>query len=148
MPSVWDSIERTKLVERALTLTAATPAQWGRFDATRMLSHVNDGIRMALGDLAVARRPGPLRLPPLKQLIIWVLPFPKGAPTAPELLARGSTAEFQAELSAFRTLVSSLEARQSQPTWPEHPAFGTMSRDAWGHLIHKHVDHHFKQFGV
>jgi hypothetical protein len=32
--------------------------------------------------------------------------------------------------------------------WPEHPAFGRMSRRVWGVLGYRHLDHHFRQFGV
>jgi len=30
--------------------------------------------------------------------------------------------------------------------WPEHPAFGALSRRAWGVLIYRHMDHHLRQF--
>ncbi|MGH9801334.1 MAG: DUF1569 domain-containing protein, partial [Blastocatellia bacterium] len=31
---------------------------------------------------------------------------------------------------------------------PEHPAFGKLSTKDWGALTYKHMDHHFRQFGV
>ena len=31
---------------------------------------------------------------------------------------------------------------------PEHPAFGVLSHKAYGVLIARHTDHHFRQFGV
>jgi hypothetical protein len=31
---------------------------------------------------------------------------------------------------------------------PTHPAFGRMTADDWGALIHKHTDHHLRQFGA
>ena len=42
----------------------------------------NDKV-MALGDLACRERRLPLRFTPIKQLVIYLLPFPKGVPTAP-----------------------------------------------------------------
>jgi hypothetical protein len=36
---------------------------------------------MALGELTVKPKHLPIRYPPLKQLIIYVVPFPKSAPT-------------------------------------------------------------------
>lgn len=30
----------------------------------------------------------------------------------------------------------------------EHPAFGKMTSKAWGVPGYRHLDHHFKQFGV
>ena len=32
--------------------------------------------------------------------------------------------------------------------WPDHPAFGALSRRAWGVLIYRHMDHHLRQFGA
>ena len=32
--------------------------------------------------------------------------------------------------------------------WPEHPAFGHLSSRDWGALVHRHVDHHLRQFGA
>lgn len=48
-----------------------------------MLAHVNDALRTPLGEIAPAPRNLPLRHFPLKQLIIYLFPFPKGVPTAP-----------------------------------------------------------------
>ena len=76
--------------------------------------------------------------------MIHKLPMPKSAPTAPELLARRD-ADLEREQQTFRTLF----ARLGPPhALVPHPAFGPMSRDDWGVLIHKHADHHLRQFGV
>ena len=31
---------------------------------------------------------------------------------------------------------------------PAHPFFGPMTDEEWGILIHKHLEHHFRQFGL
>jgi len=31
---------------------------------------------------------------------------------------------------------------------PDHPAFGRMNSRDWGTLVHRHVDHHLRQFGA
>lgn len=148
MASLFDPAARARLVTRLDALTAATPARWGKFDATRMLAHLNDSLRMATGELAVAPRPGPLNNVVMRTLIIYVLPFPKGAPTATELLVRGTNAEFGAERATFRTLVEGTATRPASASWADHPAFGRMTRKDWGALAHKHIDHHFRQFGI
>ena len=66
-----------------------------------MVAHLNDAMRMATGELPVAPRKLPIRYFPLKQLILYVLPFPKSAPTAPELLARCDAADLKAEQVEF-----------------------------------------------
>ena len=58
-------------------------------DCALMLAHLSESVRMALGELIVTTKgPVVLRLPPIRHAVIHWLPFPKGAPTAPELLAR------------------------------------------------------------
>jgi hypothetical protein len=44
----------------------------------------------------------PIRYSPLEQLVIYALPFPKGAPTAPELLAR-QPGDWSAEVTELQT---------------------------------------------
>lgn len=148
MKSFWDTTAREDLCRRVDRLTATAAPQWGRFNATQMLAHLNDAMRMTLGELVVKPKNLPLRYTPIKQLVIYALPFPKGAPTAPELLARCGDACFADEQAIFRALADRLAAKPSGERWPEHPAFGRLTHDAWGVLAFRHTDHHLKQFGV
>jgi hypothetical protein len=148
MATFWDSATREDLCRRVARLTPETSAQWGKFSSAQMVAHLNDALRMAIGDLAVAPKNLPIRYFPLKQLILYVLPFPKGAPTAPELLARCGDADLKAEQAAFTELAAKAAARARTDRWPAHPAFGPLSYDAWGKLVCKHTEHHLKQFGV
>jgi hypothetical protein len=113
-----------------------------------MVAHLNNVIRMAMGELPV--RPGklPIRYFPLKQLALYVLPFPKGAQTAPELLTRCDAADLRIEQAEFVSLAGRLAAKSDADRWPDHPALGPLSHAAWGTAIKKHTEHHLKQFGV
>jgi len=102
---------------------------------------------MAMGDLPVKTRHLPIRYPPLKQLIIYVAPFPRGAATAPELLTR-QPREWAKDIADLRGLLERAAGMSTTDEWPEHPAFGPLSRRAWGVLIYRHMDHHLRQFGV
>jgi hypothetical protein len=148
MRTLWHSDARRRLVDRLGHLTGDAKPLWGRMNAPQMLAHVNDALRMAIGDLPVKARKGPLRYPPLRELVVYVLPFPKGVPTARELLARVDRAQFGEEAAAFPGLLERFADRAPDAPMPEHPAFGVMSRRAWGVLACRHVDHHFRQFGI
>jgi len=148
MPTFWDAAARDDLCRRVERLTPDATARWGKFSAPKMLAHLNDAMRMTSGDLPVAPKNLPLRYWPIKQLVIYVLPFPKGAPTAPELLARGEAAELTIEQAAFRALATRVASKPATDTWPDHPAFGTLSHKAWGVLAWRHADHHLRQFGL
>ena len=148
MRSLWDPNAAEQMLARLDRLTPDTRARWGRFTCPDMVAHLNESMRMALGDITPASKNLPIRYFPLKQLIIYMFPFPKGAPTAPELIARSGRAVWTEELKTFRELMARVTARSGDTVWPVHPAFGPMSRRDWGVLGYKHLSHHFTQFGV
>jgi hypothetical protein len=81
-------------------------------------------------------------------LVVYTIPWPKGLPTSPALLARIDQSAWPTEVASFGALLDRFAVRPTDATWPLHPAFGTLSRRAWGVLGYRHVDHHFRQFGV
>ena len=83
MKSVWNDADYRDLCARLERLTPDASPRWGKFNAPQMVCHLVDAFKMASGELPVKTRKTPIRYPPLKQLIIYYLPFPKGAPTAP-----------------------------------------------------------------
>ena len=147
MKSIWQDHSRRELQTRLATLTPGARAQWGKMSAPEMVCHLSESLKMALGDLPCAPKSGALRYAPLKQLIIYVAPWPKGVPTAPELLAR-VPASWANDVGDLNVLVERFSARGGAASWPEHPAFGKLSTRAWGRLVYRHMDHHFRQFGV
>ena len=148
MPSLWQEADRARLLGRLAQLRPDTPARWGRFTCPEMLAHVNDAVRMATGELDVAPTRTPFRYPIIKQLVIYILPMPRGLPTATELLARVDAAEFEREQQEFPRQLERFIARSRSGPWPDHPAFGSMTGSAWGVLACRHIEHHFTQFGV
>ena len=147
MKSIWNDVDYRYVKRRLDSLTPMTAPQWGRFDAPGMVAHLTDCLRMASGELPVAGKKLPIRFTPLKQLIIYVLPFPKSAPTAPELIARRPV-DWHGELEDLRGELDALVKRGRSGPFVPHPAFGELTGATWGVLIYKHMDHHLRQFGV
>lgn len=148
MPTIWDPATRRSLEARVDCLTTSSTASWGRLHVAGMLAHLNDSTRMALGEIPVATIWLPIRYPPLRQLVVYLLPIPKSAPTAPELIARVESADLEAERAAFRACMARLGEVTSGGQLVPHPAFGHLSFKEYGVLIAKHTDHHLRQFGV
>ena len=156
MPTLLDREGRELLRRRASALRPDTPARWGRFTAPQMLAHVIQSVGMMTGDVPVKRKRvhWAIRNAPLKQLLIYVLPFPKGLPTSPELLAREavgaevSAEEWADELRVFERSLDRIADVVRRDEWPVHPAFGPLSGRQWGALQYRHLDHHFRQFGL
>jgi len=148
VPSLWEEAPRRELLDRLARLGAEARPGWGRMNAPQMITHVNDQFRMALGDLPTVPKRTPFRYPVVNSLVAYVLPWPKGAPTAPELLMRIDQSTWSTEVATFRDLLQRFAALPPETAWPVHPAFGKLSRKAWGKLGYRHTDHHFRQFGV
>lgn len=147
MKNAFDSADRESLGNRMDGLTLDRPALWGKMDCARMLAHLTDAVLMALGEISIPPRSGPLRLAPIRYAIIHVFPFPKGAPTAPRLVERRAESA-AAEVEALKSAMERFAALAGQTEWVEHPAFGRMTEKDWGVLVYRHVDHHLRQFGV
>ena len=145
--TLWNETDREELLARFDKLRPDSRPLWGKMNATQMVTHLTEWMRLATGELAAAPRNKPIRYPVIKQAIIYVMPWPKGVPTAPELLSRESAGwdeerrDFIARLKAFGKL-------KSKTDWPIHPAFGRLSTRTWGVLGYKHTNHHLTQFGV
>jgi hypothetical protein len=145
--SVFQAAARKELQQRLVQLAPERAPLWGRMNAPKMVAHLADSLRMALGEIQPAPIGGPLRLPGLKHLAILVLPWPKGVRTAPELIARPPAA-WTGEVLTVSALLERVAARPLEGAWPRHPAFGRMSGRLWGALVYRHCDHHFRQFGI
>jgi len=148
MRSILTASDRAEINRRLRSLSAVSVRQWGSMDVVEMLRHLRLSARMTLGDLPVpSSNKRVFQLFPLKHLILYVLPFPKGAPTAPEL--KPSDGEgFEAEQAALLELLERIGTGPGEGAGPAHPLFGPLTRREWGVLTYKHVDHHLKQFGA
>ncbi len=148
MKSLSNTVHRQAVLERLDSLSEDSRAQWGRLDVQRMLCHVGDALRMALGELPVKRgRGGVFQRFPLKHLLLYVAPMPKGVRTAPELLAT-VPGDLEADRARVKTLVERFASVPPKGQGPEHPFFGILSWPEWGVLQWRHLDHHLRQFGV
>lgn len=145
--TAFDPSARAELVRRMEQVRPDKPPLWGKMNAGQMLAHLNASLAMGLGELKVARKRTPIANPLGRWLLIYVLKWPAGTPTAPELLAT-PPAEWSADLARFRDLLERVGSRPQSGEWPRHPAFGVMTGKQWGALTYKHLDHHLRQFGV
>jgi len=151
--SMWDPTLRQSLFDRLAELRPSATPRWGRFTAHGMIVHLTDSARMALGTMPVRPLRGTParigRLAVVRDLFVYVLPFPRNAPTVRELLA-SPPGDWNVDIATFKELAHELAGRAGDPSvrWPEHPFFGPLTRRDWGVLGYRHTDHHLRQFGV
>ena len=148
MRSVLNRPDRDLLIGRLRRLAPESPAKWGRMSASQMVAHLSDQMRITLGDLAAAPSPGPLRLPILKHLVMYWLPWPKGRIKGPPEAFTSQPTTWQGDLVTLTALLDRFVSDNNRDSWPDHPTFGRLSRKSWGHFAYRHFDHHLRQFGV
>ena len=148
MRTILNEADREELSSRLRSLSVSSTRRWGSMDVVGMLQHLRLAARMTLGELPVpSANKRVFQKFPLKHLILYVFPFPKGAPTAPELKPI-DTVSFEEERSAVLDLLERIGTGPREGGGPAHPLFGPMTWREWGVATYKHTDHHLKQFGA
>ena len=148
MGSMLNDADRAQIAGRLRSLSVSSAARWGRMNVVEMLQHLNLSARMAVGELpVVTKNKRVFQVFPLKHLILYVLPFPKGAPTADELKP-SVAASVDEERTALLELLERIGAGPRDGVGPAHPLFGPLTWREWGVATYKHTDHHLKQFGA
>ena len=148
MGSILNDHDRNAINSRLRSLSPSSTGRWGSLDVAGMLHHLQLSARMTLGELEVPSvNKRVCQVFPVKHLLLYVLPFPKGAPTAPKLkpVVAGSMEE---ERAALLELLERIATGPREGAGPDHPLFGPLTWREWGVVTYKHADHHLKQFGV
>ena len=148
MGSILNETDRAEIFNRMRSLSVSSSARWGSMNVVSMLQHLRLSARMTLGELTVpSANKRPLQMFPLKHLILYVLPFPKGAKTAPALKPT-DVASFEEERAALLESLERIANGPSEGRGPDHPLFGPLTWREWGVVTYKHADHHLRQFGA
>ena len=79
--------------------------------------------------------------------IVLRMPWTKGSPTAPELVAARSY-DFEQERRRLLQLIDEFAGKPLDEPWRDSAFLGPMKGREWSRLMAKHVDHHLKQFGA
>ena len=140
-PAVGESIRA-----RIQTLSPDAKPRWGKMSPGQMLWHCNQVLGTSLGEVQVGLRRPPFPIPLLK-LMLFHLPWPHGAPTAPEYVAVEPRAVEQ-ERERCLELIDRFTARKlGEGGWPR-AVFGKLTGTEWSRLHANHLNHHLKQFSV
>ena len=148
MGSILNENDRAEILRRMQSLSASSTRRWGSLDVVGMLQHLRLSARMTLGELPVpSANKRVFQVFPLKHLILYVLPFPKGAPTAPELKPI-NVASLEEEREGLLELLDRIGMGPQEGVGPAHPLFGPLTWREWGVATYKHADHHLRQFSA
>lgn len=138
--------------ERLSSLTEQTVPRWGKMNAQQMVEHVADFFKVSTQKISFPLVTPSEYLFKAREFLLSDKAFRENtkAPVLPEepfpvkqASLEIAIAELTKEVEAFFTFF------QNNPTKTTlHPVFGELNFEEWILLHHKHVTHHFKQFGL
>ena len=145
-PGILEAFER-----RLALVTPATARRWGTLTAPEMVCHLSDSFRGMLGEHPTSPAPSSAVR---RQVVRFValhtpLPWPKGVPTRPEVDPHRQGTRpvaFASDCARLRELMRRFVSPGT--VYAAHPMFGALSHREWMLWGYRHVDHHFRQFGI
>jgi hypothetical protein len=149
MKTLARSTDLEGLLVRLGTVSAGDAALWGRMSAQQMLCHLSDATLIPLGEIRVSD----VSNVALRSIVKWgafyaPVPWPKGAPTPPEVdqcLNNLPLGDFETDRS--RLIQLTLRLQDTNLNGRPHPYFGALRHQEWMRWAWLHTDHHFRQFG-
>jgi hypothetical protein len=150
MPSIFDSEVESAVRARASRLNANSRPLWGRMQSGQMLCHLVDACRIPLGEAEASHRWTPFRMFPLRWFFVHLAPWPKAKVATMKEFQQTQPTQLDQDRGNWNSALTRFVARgrQPHPHWGPHPAFGSLPNWEWGRLMYRHIDHHFRQFGV
>jgi len=134
------------MIARLRSLTPDRERRWGTMTPQRMICHVSDHLRVAVGDTAAKFTGSFLSALLLRWIGAHTPVKPRGGlrQAAPEYLLSKPT-DWESDMSACEKLIVRVGAREAHAL---HPSFGLLTPEEWGIVCWKHLDLHFRQFGI
>lgn len=149
MQNLFHQATAGEILERLEKLQPDSKAVWGKMNVSQMIAHCQAPLNVALGITSLKQSfMGLLFGRIAKKQLLKPEPFKKSLPTAPEFVIK-TTPDFSIEKQNLKLLIERFAATDANTVSSRvHPFFGKMTGEEWGFLEWKHLDHHFRQFGV
>ena len=147
MKTLFNPDAFAEIENRLENLASNTPQKWGKMDAAQMLHHCQGPLNIMLGINHYGMKPNWLAKVFFKKSLYNDKPWSKNLPTAKALRVKEQKS-FDDEKAALKELMNQLNAQRERETWDPHPGFGHFTKDQWGQMQYKHLDHHLRQFGL
>ena len=147
MKSLFESNAYSEIKNRIANLSEDSERQWGKMTAGQMLHHCQGPFNIMLEKNDYGMKPNLFAKLFFKRMLYNDSPFRKNLPTA-KFLKISEPKDFNIEKRNLTTLLEEFEAQREREEWNPHPGFGYFTKQQWGQMQYKHLDHHLRQFGV
>lgn len=147
MESIFNEQAYQQVMDRIDSLSEESERKWGKMTVGQMLWHCQVPLKIAKENRPNNAKGNIILRLFFKKSLYNDRPWRKNLPTFGPAKARESK-NLTEEREKLKELISEVHAMKARETWHPHPIFGPLTRDQWGKLQYKHLDHHLRQFGV
>ncbi|WP_299129550.1 DUF1569 domain-containing protein [uncultured Winogradskyella sp.] len=147
MQSIFEEKAYNEIKARISKLNESATANWGKMNTGQMVWHCQGPFNILLEKNDYGMKPNWLVKLLFKKSMYNDKPWKKGLPTA-KFLKTEDTKDFEQEKIKLEALIDEAYSQRTKTEFAPHPAFGHFTSQQWGQIQYKHLDHHFKQFGV
>lgn len=150
MESLFSDDDVQEIRARLQKLNSSAKARWGKMSAAQMLVHCQKQLQVALGEMSLKRGLFSFFFGKrAKKKLLSKEPFAHNLPTADEFVVQDNSGDFEKEKQTLSDMILRFQKKGPKAVDGKiHPFFGTMEAGEWDILCWKHLDHHFRQFGV
>lgn len=144
---------QNKLIPLLQTLSADQPGNWGKMDAQQMVEHLADIFRVANGKIVLPlMNKDPQKLAQARAFLLSDAFFQQNTrvPVMPEEPNPRNCASMQEAIDnmAFERDQVFVVYQADPALTLMHPMFGPLNFSEQIHYLHKHINHHLRQFGL
>lgn len=150
MKSIFEEDSYIEIVNRLDELTKQHHPKWGKMTVEQMLVHCRKSIEYAMGDIEL-QAPHPLKIffaNFTKASLYNNKPFKKNLSTIKDFVIKEHDT-FETEKKRLKSIIRRMHtSKKFFFPYTYHQVYGRLEPYMWGQSVYKHLDHHFKQFGV
>jgi len=148
--NTFDTATTKETLSRLENLKSDTKQKWGKMNAGQMLAHLNVSYDMAYGKVEIKNSwlTNLLMKTFVKKIVVGENPYPQNSRTAPVFIISDAK-DFEKEKHRLIAYIKETETKGVNYFEGRASAsFGSLTSKEWSNMFYKHIDHHFKQFGV
>lgn len=147
MKSIFNETAFQEIKTRLSNLNENTTRRWGKMTHGQMAHHCQTPLNIILEKKKYNLKPNWFVNLLFKKSMYSNKLWRKNMPTPPSF-RETTPRNFSQEKATLETLLDELYTHRERENWQPHPAFGKMTKEQWGKMQYKHLDHHFRQFDV
>ncbi|MGB3143758.1 MAG: DUF1569 domain-containing protein [Maribacter sp.] len=147
MKSLLEEDGYNEIKKRIKQLSENSKRQWGKMSVGQMCWHCQFPLKIAIENRPNSSKGNWFVRTFFKNSMYNDKPWRKNLPTSPQLKAKEDK-DFETEHATLLRLIDHLYQEKDREEWYPHPMFGKFTKEQWGQMEFKHLDHHLRQFGV